>query len=89
MACAHKSCQCEIQGCGLSHPAKWVPAMMISINDQKHGGDDVADCMAHYLLAAGYPRDRPDHLRRVAESMAARRDHKRPRPPGARVVTQK
>lgn len=82
MACNHVSCQCEVQGCGLTHPADWVPVMKMAINAHEVGGDDHADCMAHYLLSVGYPRDRPEHLRQLAESHVA----KHPLP---RTVTQK
>ena len=47
--------------------------MTASINGVIANGDDAADCIAHYLLGIGYPSDRPDHLRGIAESMAARR----------------
>lgn len=73
MSCSHSSCACAIEGCGLIHPRGWKPAMTIRINLVKVSGDDLADCFAHYLLQCGYPRDRPEHLRRVAERMAARR----------------
>jgi len=43
--------------------------MKISINGVVCGGDDAADCMAHYLLQAGYPTDRAFHLRKIAERM--------------------
>lgn len=47
--------------------------MTAHINGVVVAGDDHADCFAHYLLQAGYPTDRPQHLRKVAENMAARR----------------
>lgn len=77
MACSHVDCQCEIEGCGLTHPKNWQPTMTVQINMTVVSGDDPADCFAHYLLQMGYPRDRPDHLRKVSESMAARREGKK------------
>lgn len=76
MACAHETCVCQIKGCGLTHPARWKPAMTIVVNTTEVGGDDVADCFAHYLILMGYPTDQPDHLRGIAERMAARRERK-------------
>lgn len=73
MSCTHANCACAIQGCGLTHPTDWTPVMKASINGVVVAGDDPADCIAHYLLRLGYPTDRPEHLRKVAESMAARR----------------
>ena len=29
--------------------------------------------VAHYLIQAGYPTDRPAHLRRISEGLAAKR----------------
>lgn len=78
MACAHASCQCAIVGCGVDHPRGWKPAMTISINGVATGGDDAADCMAHYLLGLGYPRDNPARLRGIAELQAARWEERRP-----------
>lgn len=73
MPCSHESCDCQIIGCGLDHPRDWKPKMTAIINGITVVGEDAADCMAHYLLQAGYPTDRPEHLRKVAESVAARR----------------
>lgn len=73
MSCSHETCACQIQGCGIDHPKDWQPKMAAQINGVLVHGDDRADCFAHYLLQAGYPTDRPDHLRKVAESVAARR----------------
>lgn len=72
MACTHPTCDCQIKGCGVKHPAGWKPAMIISINGVPTGGDDPADCAAHYLIRLGYPTDRPEHLRQMGEGMAAR-----------------
>jgi hypothetical protein len=72
VACRHASCRCEIQGCGLTHPDDWTPVITMSINGHEVGGDDVADCVAHYLISLGYPTDRPDHLRSISEGQAAR-----------------
>lgn len=72
MSCSHETCQCQIEGCGLTHPKNWKPTMWININDNVVGGDDPADCLAHYLLDLGYPRDKPNHLRKIAESQASR-----------------
>jgi hypothetical protein len=72
MACSHKTCQCQLKGCGNEHPRYWKPTMTKSINGIEVGGDDEADCMAHYLLRMGYPNDRPDHLRRIAEGTVER-----------------
>ena len=69
MACSHQSCTCEMVGCGLDHPADWTPKVTVNINGVVVVGEDEADCMAHYLLQAGYPPDRPEHLRRVAEGV--------------------
>lgn len=70
MACSHKSCTCQIKGCGTTHLRGWKPKIMRTINGVEVGGDDPVDCMAHYLLQAGYPTDQPHHLRKIAESMA-------------------
>ena len=72
MACTHPSCTCQIKGCGLTHPPGWKPTMVISINGVEVGGDDEADCVAHYLIHLGYPTDRPDHVRNMGERMVAR-----------------
>lgn len=74
MSCTHVDCACQIQSCGLTHPENWEPRIRFRINGIEVGGDDHADCIAHYLLQVGYPIDRPEHLRKVAEHMAARRD---------------
>ena len=34
--------------------------------------------LAHYLLSIGYPSDRPDHLRSIAERQADRMQARRP-----------
>jgi len=73
MSCSHQSCACQVIGCGINHPPNWKPKMMVSINGVVVSGDDAADCMAHYMLQAGYPTDRPEHLRIVAERVVARR----------------
>lgn len=73
MACSHQSCPCQITGCGLDHPDDWAPAITININGIYVGGDDSTDCMAHYLLQAGYPADQPDHIRKIAQLWAAKR----------------
>lgn len=86
MACRHKTCQCEIEGCGITHPANWTPPMHIEINGIVVGGDDPADCVAHWLLSLGYPRNTPEHLRAIAESHAAKHA---PPAPEKRIVTQK
>lgn len=75
MSCSHEDCQCQIEGCGIDHPKNWKPTMKISINLVTCGGDDAADCMAHYLLQCGYPNDRPVQLRGMALKMAARRGY--------------
>lgn len=71
MTCRHEDCACSIQGCGIDHPADWKPKMTAYINGVVVTGEDLADCVAHYMLQAGYPTDRPEHLRRVAELQAA------------------
>jgi len=71
--CSHESCACQIIGCGIDHPRDWKPAVTARINGVLVGGDDAADCMAHYMLNLGYPTDRPEHVRQVAESIMARR----------------
>jgi len=86
MACRHQTCQCEIEGCGITHPQDWTPAMHIELNGHEVGGDDMADAVAHYLLSLGYPRDIPEHLRKLAESLAAK--HSLPLSK-KRIVTQK
>ena len=73
MSCTHANCACAIQGCGLIHPEVWTPRTTASINGVVVVGDDYADCVAHYLLQCGYPTDRPEHLRRIAMRMAARK----------------
>lgn len=73
MACSHQNCTCRMLGCGIDHPRGWAPKMTAIINGITVGGDDPADCMAHYLLQAGYPTDRPDHLRDIAQRMVAKR----------------
>ncbi len=75
MACNHQTCQCELVGCGIDHPSDWVPQLEMSINASVVQGDDPADCMAHYLLSMGYPRDRPEHLRKIAESTAKKKGY--------------
>lgn len=73
MGCPHRDCTCQISGCGLNHPWDWIPHIVVQINGVEVGGDDFADCVAHYLIQCGYPTDRPDHLRRIVERMASRR----------------
>ena len=73
MACSHETCECQIVGCGLDHPKGWKPKMTRCINGVIVHGEDAADCMAHYLLQAGYPPDRPEHLRKIAEGITAKR----------------
>lgn len=70
--CSHKTCQCQIAGCGLDHPKNWTPTVKMCINGVDVGGDDVADCLAHYLLQCGYPTDQPEHLRNIAVAVAER-----------------
>ena len=70
---ASDRCTCHMDGCGIDHPHDWQPQMTAHINGVVVVGDDHADCFAHYLLRAGYPTDRPQHLRKIAENMAARR----------------
>lgn len=67
-------CECSQcrEGCGLEHPLYWKPKMTARINGVIVRGDDPSDCMAHYLLQAGYPTDRPDHLRKVAGSLVGK-----------------
>lgn len=74
MTCSHESCTCHVIGCGTEHPRDWKPKMTARINGVIVSGDDAADCMAHYLLQCGYPTDRPDHLRGIAERVVARRN---------------
>jgi hypothetical protein len=63
----------QLEGCGIEHPDDWQPKVVIRVNLIEVGGDDIADAFAHYLLQCGYPRDRPEHLRKMGESMAQRR----------------
>lgn len=76
MACTHETCVCQIEGCGLTHPPRWKPAMTVVINTTEVGGDDLADCFAHYLIQMGYPTDDPARLRDMGERMAERRERK-------------
>jgi hypothetical protein len=72
VSCSHVDCPCQIQGCGIEHPADWTPTVHITVNGKPCSGDDAADAIAHYLLSLGYPTDRSEHLRKIAEKMATR-----------------